>query len=419
MSFRKRNEPISGAGLARAPLGAPRPPPGSTPSAPSRISQPRHFPGRKASPTLEKTSDPETPNIFRNRGVRPSSVTSQPTVSTGTADLDRILVHQGLPLGHSLLVEESGTTDFSLVLLRAFAAQGVLQNRREKKITCHVVVVGPTAAWAKDLPGEYKGSSKEQKKAQLDEDSQKVNVSNVVEKDLKIAWRYGLRTMDKPAPSEDSDGALDLYSAQFDITQRLVPAPSAQEMTFVPVGTLRPGAAENVAKIVDSVAKLVSVHSKQGRLVRIVVPGLLNPSIYSYECTAATYMVPLLHGLKSILSLYPTATLMASIAVELYPRECLLTHMAEVLMDGVLHLQPFNPDMTALVERAYKNEPAKIQQGFVNIIKIPVLSDKGMMMVAHGEHAFKNGRKKFEIEDWGIPVEDEGEEVTTTQKIDF
>lgn len=38
---------------------------------------------------------------------------------------------------------------------------------------------------------------------------------------------------------------------------------------------------------------------------------------------------------------------------------------------------------------------------------MPVLSARGMMMVRNGEYAFKNGRKKFEIEEWGIPVEDE------------
>ena len=61
---------------------------------------------------------------MQNPGVRPSLVTSQPTTSTGSSDLDKILLHQGLPLGNSLLIEESGTTDFSSVLLRAFASQG-------------------------------------------------------------------------------------------------------------------------------------------------------------------------------------------------------------------------------------------------------------------------------------------------------
>ena len=49
------------------------------------------------------------------------------------------------------------------------------------------------------------------------------------------------------------------------------------------------------------------------------------------------------------------------------------------------------------------------------------------MMVHDGEYAFKNGRKKFEIEEWSIPVEDDSKDDThqtqeggtTTKNIDF
>ena len=60
-------------------------------------------------------------------GVRPSPHDSRPTTSTGTPSLDNLLAgHAGLPLGTSLLIEEHGTTDFSGVLLRYYAAEGLL-----------------------------------------------------------------------------------------------------------------------------------------------------------------------------------------------------------------------------------------------------------------------------------------------------
>ncbi|KAM9906957.1 hypothetical protein OXX69_006600 [Metschnikowia pulcherrima] len=421
MSFRKRNEPLAGPRgvpgvtpvppIARVPLdrGAGRAPVPSTGLS-------GRMPATIGKNSLQQRSSDLTSSPVPSIGVRPSSVSSQPTVSTGCADLDKILVHQGLPLSNSILIEESGTTDFASVLLRNFAAQGVMHNRVEKNtFRSHVIVIGPPAAWAKDLPGEYKGSSKEQKKAKIARDSSQVSVANMAEKDLKIAWRYGLNGAKKghSDESEPNTEAVDEhYVTQFDITQRLLPGASAQDITFVPIST-------SYAAIVNQVAKIAELHAKQGKTVRIAVPGFLNPSMYPPACSAPNFVIPFVHSLRGLLARVPSAVLMMSLALDLYPRNTLVTHMIETLVDGVVHLQPFNPDMAALIERAYKNEPAKIQQGLVNIIKVPLLSERGMMMVTNGEYAFKNGRKKFEIEEWGIPVEDAEEPAQTKQNIDF
>lgn len=396
MSFRKRNEPVGS--LAR----------------PSPIARPgagRPDMGRPAAAARVRKELPEADLLASNVGVRPSIVTSQPTVSTGCADLDRILVHQGLPLSNALLVEESGTTDFASVLLRAFAAQGVLHNRVDKARThCHVVVVGASAAWAKDLPGPYKGSTKEQKKAKLAQDLSQISVSNMAERDLKIAWRYGINA-GKPE-EEEAATVYEHYVTQFDITQRLSPGASAQDMSFVPLGP-------TYTSVVAQVEKIVETHAKQGKVVRVVLPGFLNPSLYPPQWSSPAQVVPFLHSLRAVLAKHPSLALMASLPLELYPRDGLVTHMLETLMDGVVHLEPFNPDMAALIERAHKNEPAKIQQGLLHVIKVPLLSERGMMMVANGEYAFKNGRKKFEIEEWGIPVDDVEEPQQTTKNVDF
>lgn len=342
-------------------------------------------------------------------GVIPSPVTSQPTVSTGCSDLDKIMQHLGLPLGSILLVEESGTTDFTSVLLRNFAAQGVVHSRADKNSSCHVVVVGPPAAWGKDLPGEYKGTTKEQKKARIAQETNKVSVANMAENDLKIAWRYGI----KSSTPEAEPVINEKYSTQFDITQRLLPGASAAEMSFVPLSP-------SYATVVDQVSRIVEQHLRQGKVVRVVMPGFLNPLLYPPQCSSPGYVIPFFHLMRALVAQTPHVVLAASVPLDLYPREGVIAQVLESLSDAVVQLQPFNMAMAAMVERAYKDQPSKIQQGLVHVIKVPVLSARGMMMVRHGEYAFKNGRKKFEIEEWGIPVEDgEEEEKQTTKNIDF
>jgi elongator complex protein 4 len=106
-------------------------------------------------------------------GVRPSSLSSQPVTSTGTASLDSLLGgHGGLALGSSLLIEESGTTDFAGALVKYYAAEGICQG--------HIVhVVGCGDGWVRELPG-VAGDRSSSRKEQLPLDEEK----------MKIAWRY-------------------------------------------------------------------------------------------------------------------------------------------------------------------------------------------------------------------------------------
>lgn len=123
--------------------------------------------------TPAASSGGEAPSEVASLGVRPSPLTSNLTTSTGTPSLDGLLGgHAGLALGSSLLVEESGTTDFAGALLRYYAAEGICQG--------HVVhVVGAGEGWVRELPGvsEEKSRDKAPKPA-------------VDEEKMKIAWRY-------------------------------------------------------------------------------------------------------------------------------------------------------------------------------------------------------------------------------------
>jgi elongator complex protein 4 len=141
MAFRKRNTALSRAPAGEDALNTPSTP-GAAPPAP-------------------------TPP-----GVRPSPIDGRPTTSTGTPSLDGILAgHAGLPLGNSIIIEESGTTDYAGALLRFYAAEGVVQGHK-----VHVVGVGEV--WGRELPGISE-----------DKDDRRKESKERAEK-MKIAWRY-------------------------------------------------------------------------------------------------------------------------------------------------------------------------------------------------------------------------------------
>jgi elongator complex protein 4 len=108
-------------------------------------------------------------------GVRPSPLDGRLTISTGTRSLDTLLAgHAGLALGSSILLEESGATDFGGALLRYYAAEGIVQGH------C-VHVLGPSEAWARELPGLS---------ATGDRPARDSSVKSGSEDKMKIAWRY-------------------------------------------------------------------------------------------------------------------------------------------------------------------------------------------------------------------------------------
>jgi elongator complex protein 4 len=113
-----------------------------------------------------------TPNQPPPAGVRQSPLDGRPTTSTGTPSLDRCFGgHLGLPLGTSVLVEETGTTDFAGVVARYYAAEGLVQGH-------HVHVLGYGESWKADLPGL------------ANHNSSTVTHRVKTEDTMKIAWRY-------------------------------------------------------------------------------------------------------------------------------------------------------------------------------------------------------------------------------------
>lgn len=128
-------------------------------------------PGTPESPT---SSDAPSAKQQNSPSTRPSPLDGRLTTSTGTRSLDSLLAgHSGLVLGTSLLVEESGTTDFGGALLRYYAAEGVVQGH-------HVHVLGMSEGWGRELPGLTAGDGVSKRKEE----------KTTTEDKMKIAWRY-------------------------------------------------------------------------------------------------------------------------------------------------------------------------------------------------------------------------------------
>lgn len=454
MSFRKRGEALTtGARRALPNRGGPiHPDTGRV--LPNRgaagAGVPHAVPGRGApvaargpTPTLESrmqdlhvSPDEDNDNTelllqLEHPGVRPSTVSMNLVASTGCFDLDKLMSHTGLPLGHSLLVEEETTTDFQSILVKLFAAQGVVHNRlatatsstQNHNGNTHVVIISMNQFLAKELPGLYKGSRKEIKKSKIKEEESKLSVQNLANqdsglsakpesssqshptryKDLKIAWKYRFvdESSGKKQKREDDD-ELSLsddykdYVAQFDITSRLLPAATPQELSFI--SPMQP-----VSTILSQLESIINKHND--KLIRIVVPSFLHPAMYPPQMFSLANAIGLLHGLKSVVKKYENRTIMMA-TVSKEPLALLLQTQIENMFDGIINLEPFPQEMLQYLEKIYKGQPNKVQHGLVHLLKLPVFSDRGEMHHRHAAYSFKNGKKRFEIEEWTIPVDD-------------
>lgn len=307
-------------------------------------------------------------------GVRPSPLDGRLTTSTGTRSLDSLLAgHAGLALGTSLLIEESGTTDFSGSLLRYYAAEGVIQGHA-------IHVLGMHEQWGKELPGLSGGDS-----------SSKSEERRGSEDKMKIAWRYerlgefgaGARDRNQPQATGSSTAASAIFCHDFDLSKRLI-LPSPSPIKFVPVIT-RPNfdfreSDASKSPFTAFVTHLTAQLSASPTTVhKVVIPSLLSPAIYPPESSRPEHLLQFLHSLRALLRKYPAQlTAVISIPLTLYPRSTGLTRWMELLSDGVLELSPFPSSAlatkTAPGAATVHEEPP---QGMLKIHRLPIFHEKG------------------------------------------
>ena len=260
---------------------------------------------------------PSSPSQTDNRdtlpGTRPSPLDGRLTTSTGTSSLDQLLAgHAGLPLGSSLLIEESGTTDFGGVLLRYFAGEGLVQGHQ-----VHVLGVGE--AWRRELPGLV------QAKEQPPHTQSSPSASK-----MKIAWRYetlgsqsnnkGTSTMQPPQfcnyninnkkPGLDHSvklhfpKVLALFVDWFDLSKRLgADCVRGRLLTYPTRDTAKLGSQPIFPNFISELRSNLQASSL---VHRVIIPNMLSPAAYPATACKPDEVLRFLHSLQSLLRQFPS-----------------------------------------------------------------------------------------------------------------
>ncbi|AEO55180.1 hypothetical protein MYCTH_2298732 [Thermothelomyces thermophilus ATCC 42464] len=310
-------------------------------------------------------------------GIRPSPLDGRPTTSTGTSSLDQLLAgHGGLPLGTCLLIEEQGTTDFSGILLRYYAAQGLVQGH-------HVHLVGYPPEWRHQLPGVAAPGSK----------VWPAQSAPAPEEKMKIAWRYeALGNTATAGTSEKGTAGQGTFCNSFDLSKRL--SPSACKGSLHPTPSTCPPMFDQPSPLPSSPFRTIIKHlqaklslSPSTDIHRIVVPSILLPSLYSPQCAQPSEVLQFLHGMRALLRQYPNQlTAIITLPTTLYPRSSGLVRWMELLCDGVIELIPLpaNPgappppsssSRSGAASGPDKNDQAP--QGLLQVHTLPVYHEKG------------------------------------------
>ncbi|KAI1426611.1 Elongator complex protein 4 [Xylaria sp. FL1777] len=334
MSFRKRNSVISSSGSAQA--------------------------------AQTKTDATPIP------GVRPSPLDGRPTTSSGIASLDNLLAgHSGIPLGTSLLIGEHGTTDFAGMLLRYYAAEGLVQGHQ-------IHVFGLHEGWRADLPG-------------LSTDSKSSSKSEASSGDkMKIAWRYeslgsagAARDREvQRAQSASNAGTTAPFCHSFDLTKRLSPGDAKGQIGFHQSMSISGLGVQQMSpfKLFIRDLSLRLANSPSSSVHRVIVPNLLSPTTYSSSSSIPQEVLQFLHALRALLRQHPRIlTVVLTLPLSLYPRTTGLVRWMELLCDGVLEfipLQSTNIHKPPPSSKSERKDDEKVQ-GLIKVHSLPIFHEKG------------------------------------------
>ncbi|KAJ2967256.1 hypothetical protein NQ176_g9749 [Zarea fungicola] len=308
--------------------------------------------------------NPRTPTIAKAEkslppGTRPSPHDGRLTTSTGTQSLDQLLAgHAGLPMGTSLLIEETGTTDFGGMLIRYYASEGLVQGH-------HVHVLGFSDSWRRELPGLGSDTKEKTAKPESSSDSK-----------MKIAWRFTFANKgSEPAHSASSQTgtAAAAFCHTFSLTKKLESVDIKGQLFGSLIGDQFSRPAPFFKNFITSVsAKLAN--TSPSTIHRVIIPSLLSPTMYpSYACNPEE-LLQFLHGIRSLLRQYPTrVTAVATLPISLYPRANGLTRWIELLCDGVLELVPLGHQIQVNHDTTSEDKA----QGLLRVHSLPIFHERG------------------------------------------
>ncbi|KAI5457212.1 PAXNEB protein-domain-containing protein [Mariannaea sp. PMI_226] len=292
-------------------------------------------------------------------GTRPSPLDGRLTTSTGTQSLDQLLAgHAGMPLGASLLIEETGTTDFGGVLLRYYAAEGLVQGH-------HVHLLGFNDSWRRELPGIGNPSG-----------SKGGKFTTASDEKMKIAWRYetlGQRKVPTKEPQAVGQGGA-TFCHTFDLSKRLENSTVKGQFYASPLeGPLASPSQAPFKKFIAEVALRIN-NSSPSTVHRIIVPSLLSPTLYASAMSQPCEILQFLHALRALLRRFPTqATAFITLPITLFPRSSGLTRWMELLCDGVIEMIPLQHQAPLAREPGSEEKG----QGLLRAHSLPVFHEKG------------------------------------------
>lgn len=145
-------------------------------------------------------------------------------------------------------------------------------------------------------------------------------------------------------------------------------------MTFIPFTPYREPFFPSIHKRLQSAI----ASSPPNTVHRIVIPSLLNPTMYPPEASQPDNVLPFLHSLRALMTTSNARiTTMITVPLSLFPRASGLVRWMELISDGVVELCPFPHSADALATSGAATSQEEPPQGMLKIHRLPVLHERG------------------------------------------
>ena len=207
-----------------------------------------------------------------------------------------------------------------------------------------------------------------------------------------------------PAPSADPDAANKqppAFCHAFDLTKRLT-HPSITNLSFIPVKPSRDSPFVPILKQLQTAIESATPST----IHRIVIPSLLNPTMYPPQACTPEYVLQFLHSLKALMSTHASrVTAMINLPLSLFPRSTGLVRWIELLSDGVIELCPFPHSADALATSGAATSQEEPPHGMLKTHRLPVLHERGGGSDQNigQDWAFTLSRRRLDIKPFSLP----------------
>ncbi|KAL6931509.1 uncharacterized protein HGUI_03189 [Hanseniaspora guilliermondii] len=391
-------------------------------------------------PLVRKTPEIKTQQV-NILGVKPSVSKSSgiQVTSIGSATVDNLVFkqHGGIPVGTTTLIKDISRKDvkddenlkylsslsFQNTIGLQFIATGLYQQRRslKKDITDdnsekigHLGIVVGEWIDLHEIPGVYISKNKKHSSSNnKDENESIVSKLSEVEqkrKDLKIAWRYGMKNNDS---KDGKNGELEIkedpnFVPRLDIQGHVFPAATREEVLQININ------GNTLENIFMAIQQAITKNPK--KLIRLYLPNFLNPKYYPKSYFQHHNIMKFLNGLKTLQSMNDSrfVTLITTTTDFSIP-------LLETFSHTIVELKPFDQQTIDYLTKNYKSQglPNKVQQGMLNVTKMAKVSEFGHMAVRMNEIVYHVSKNGFVVELWSIPVDAGDDENKDNKKQDI